>query len=71
MYLNIYGTYRVKGKFLPKVRIFIKHISNSWRNNLINPYDKSYNVKNLHESDFCQFLEYFFFPKNFTLAFLV
>lgn len=43
---------RVESTFLPKIRIFIKHISISWTNNLINPYVKPYNVKNLHGRDF-------------------
>lgn len=60
---------RVKSKFLPKVRIFIRRISISWRNNLINPCVKPYNVKNLHGRDFFQLLEYLFFPKKLHISF--
>lgn len=37
-----------KANSYPRSEFFIKRISISWTNNLINPYFKPYNVKNLH-----------------------
>lgn len=55
----------------PRSEFFIKHISISWTNNLINLFIKPYNVKNLHGRDFFLTPQKIFSPKYFILIFLV
>lgn len=40
-----------KANSYPRSEFFIKHISVSWTNNLINLFIRPYNVKNLHGRD--------------------
>ena len=49
-----------KANSYPRSEFFIKHISTGWTNDLINPYVKPYNVKNLHG-------EIFFLPLRISL----
>lgn len=60
-----------KANSYPRSEFFIKHISVSWTNNLINLFIKPYNVKNLHGRDFFLTPQKIFSPKYFTLIFLV
>lgn len=73
MWTDVYmkATIGEKANSYPRSEFFIKHISISWTNNLINLFIKPCNVKNLHGRDFFLTPQKIFSPKYFTLIFFV